>query len=132
MGLSLAKMFARKPKFQRAEQRHTCQIAGTLIMIDRLVSFEGRVIDFSAGGAMFRPALVYLIDRRGVPVRLIIGNMSIACVIASTQSKGFGLRFDEPLSNAQINELLGRDTSPQRLNPGSSAIQQAHQYCSVI
>lgn len=124
MGFSLTSMFGRKPKFERAEQRHACQIAGTLVMVDRLVSFEGRLIDFSSGGAMFRPRLVYLVDRRDVPVRVIIGDMSISGRIVSTQSKGFGVRFDEPLNAIQMNELLGRDMAPNRLHPAPAAVRE--------
>lgn len=121
MGLSLAKIFTRKPKFQRSEQRHSCKISGTLVMVDRLVSFEGRVIDFSSGGAMFRPRLVYLVDRRDVPVKLIIGNMSVSGRIVSTQSGGFGLRFDEPLTLTQVNDFLAHDTAPNEPHPAPLA-----------
>jgi hypothetical protein len=124
VGKSLTSLFSRKPKYQRAEQRHACQIAGTLVMVDRLVSFEGRLIDFSSGGAMFRPRLVYLVDRRDVPVKLTIGDLSIAGRIVNTQPRGFGVRFDAPLNAIQMNELLGRDTAPNLPHPAPPAAQR--------
>jgi len=124
MGISLTSLFARKPKYQRAEQRHACQVAGTLVMVDRLVSFEGRVIDLSSAGAMFRPRLVYLVDRRDVPVKLTVGDISIAGRIVNTQPRGFGVRFDAPLNATQMNDLLARDTAPNLPHPAPSAAQR--------
>lgn len=114
MKLSLRKMFSgRQPAFSRSATRYSCQIDGELMMIDRLVNFDGRVTDFSIGGAMFRPKLAYLMDRRDVPVCLVVGDVEIFARIVSTSPSGFGLRFDEPLDEDEVVKLLARDIKPK-------------------
>jgi len=110
MKIDLRNMFFRKKQtYSRVSRRLDCEINASLLMIDRMMSFEGRVIDFSAGGAMFRPKLAYLMDRRDVPVCLTIGNIEVFGRIMRTTSSGFGLRFDEPLDEDEVVTLLGLD-----------------------
>lgn len=98
-----------KRDFSRQSERFGCQIEATLLMIDRMLSFDGRITDFSAGGAMFRPKLSYLMDRRDVPVVLHAAGQEIFGRIMRTTPAGFGLRFDEPLDEEQLLALLGND-----------------------
>lgn len=110
MKLKMPSLFYRKrPVFSRSSQRYTCNLASTLVVSDRMVTFEGRVTDFSTGGAQFRPKLAYLMDRRDVPVTLAFGGIVVAGRIVSTSPAGFGLRFDEPLSDADVAQLLSMD-----------------------
>jgi len=101
--------FRKKQTYSRVSRRLDCEIDASLLMLDRMMSFDGRVIDFSAGGAMFRPKLAYLMDRRDVPVCLTVGNVEVFARIMRTTSAGFGLRFDEPLEEDEVVTLLGLD-----------------------
>lgn len=107
MTISLRRLFGPKKTFSRAAARYECTLDGTLIVIDRMVTFEGRVTDISSGGAMFRPRLAYLMDRRDVPICLTIGNLEVFGRIVSTSPKGFGLRFDEPIDDADLARVVG-------------------------
>jgi hypothetical protein len=106
MGISLHRLFSRKPAFSRAASRYSCRIDAVLIVIDRMINFEGRVTDFSRGGAQFRPRLAYLMDRRDVPVCLMIGEDEIFGRIVNTTPAGFGIRFDEPVEDDVVARLL--------------------------
>lgn len=106
--ITFGRIFKRKrPGFSRAAQRYNCRIEGNIVVGDRLVNFEGIVTDFSSGGAQFRPKLLYIMDRRDVPITLTFGGVEIAGRIMSTSAAGFGLRFDEPISESQIEGLIG-------------------------
>jgi hypothetical protein len=106
--ITLSRIFRRKrPGFSRAAQRYNCRIEGNLAVGDRLVNFDGIVTDFSSGGAQFRPKLLYIMDRRDVPISLIFGGVEVTGRIMSTSSAGFGLRFDAPMSDDQIESLIG-------------------------
>lgn len=106
MAISLRRLFGPKPSFSRAAARYACKLEGSLIVIDRMATFEGRIIDISSGGAMFRPRLAYLMDRRDVPVCLTVGSHEVFGRIVSTSPKGFGLRFDEPIEEAELMAML--------------------------
>lgn len=99
----------RKRDFSRASARHGCAIDGSLMMMDRVLTFPGRVIDLSAGGALFRPRLSYLLYRRDVPVCLTLGSEELFGRIVSTTPKGFGIHFDEPIADDVLQALLAAD-----------------------
>ena len=112
MAFDLRKIFFReKRSFSRMAERFGCQIEGSLLMIDRMLSFDGRITDFSAGGAMFRPKLAYLMDRRDVPVCLRVADTEVFGRIMRTTPAGFGVRFDEPLEEEELLTLLSNDKS---------------------
>lgn len=106
MALSLRRLFSPKQTFSRAAARYSCKIDGSLMVIDRMANFEGRIIDLSSGGAMFRPRLAYLMDRRDVPICLTVGPVEVFGRIMSTSPKGFGLRFDEPIEEEELQQML--------------------------
>ncbi|MDX3909181.1 MAG: PilZ domain-containing protein [Sphingobium sp.] len=106
MTLSLRRLFGTKPTFSRSAARYACKLEGSLMVIDRMASFEGRVIDLSSGGAMFRPRLAYLMDRRDVPICLTVGPVEVFGRIMSTSPQGFGLRFDEPIEEEELSQML--------------------------
>ena len=106
--ITLNRIFKRKrPDFSRSAQRYNCRIEGNLVVGDRLVNFDGIVTDFSSGGAQFRPKLLYIMDRRDVPITLYFGGVEVTGRIMSTSPAGFGLRFDEAMTDAQIEVLIG-------------------------
>jgi hypothetical protein len=104
--LGIFKMFNRRAMFERAAERFACQMPARLELCESGVVFDGRIINMSLGGAMFRPALAYLLSRSEGEVRLSIGGNEIAGEIMGTSPNGYGLRFDVALSRPQLNELL--------------------------
>ena len=110
MKFSPLAMFRKKPRdFTRVAQRFGCQVDAHLLMVDRMLGYDGRVTNFSAGGAMFRPRLVYIMNRRDIPVVLSVGGEEMFGRIMRTTEEGFGLRFDEPLSEEHLLAMLGND-----------------------
>jgi len=95
----------RRQRFSRSFLRFACQIDTSLTLIDRMYSFEGRIIDISRGGALFRPKLAYIMNRSDVPVCVHLGVEELFGSIVSTSPKGFSLRFDEPIDEELFDEL---------------------------
>jgi len=111
MASKLSRLIGRKPVFSRSAVRYACQIDGEILLTDSMVSYEGRLIDISAGGAMFRPRLCYLMYRRDVPVAINIAGKTFTGVIATTNQDGFGIRFDEALDDASLAQILDRSVA---------------------
>ena len=99
-------LFRRKPVFERSAARHACRIDGVLTLTDSGVDFDGRVINLSLGGAMFRPPLAHLMNRPITPISLTLGELTIAGELVATTPQGFGLRFEQLLTEAQLQKLL--------------------------
>ena len=79
--------------------------------------FEGRIIDISLGGALFRPKLAYIMHRANVPICIHLGNEELFGQIVNTSPKGFSIRFDEPLDEDIFEEL----TEGYKLEPQNAA-----------
>lgn len=107
MKLPIPSLFRRKQTFSRASARYSCQLEAQLMLVDRMLTFEGRVIDISRGGAMFRPHLAYIMYRRDVAICLTIKDEPIMGQIVTTTPAGFGLRFDELIDEDLLRELVG-------------------------
>lgn len=108
------RLFKRKKAFSRSAVRHACQIDGELLLTDSMVSYDGRLIDISTGGAMFRPRRVYLMSRRNEPVELRLGAFTVAGEIVTTIGAGFGIRFDQEIEEQTLLALLARYADPAR------------------
>ena len=98
--------FSRKKMFARADARHDCRIDGEIVLTEKMASYEGRLVNFSRGGAMFRPRLAYLMHRRGVAVQVCAAGLTLVGEIVATTPLGFGVRFEAPLSDAELAHLL--------------------------
>ncbi len=107
-----SRLFFRKRVFARNAARHTCRIEGDLILVDSGVVYSGQVQNLSLGGAMFRPRLAYLLNRRGTPARLRIGDRTIEGSIVSTTPSGFGISFASALDEAALDHILAYDQTP--------------------
>ncbi|MDF8335170.1 PilZ domain-containing protein [Novosphingobium cyanobacteriorum] len=106
MKLNPISLFRRKRFFARSAERHACQVQGELVLTDSMVTYEGRLINISAGGAMFRPRLAYLMHRRDVEIELHIAGKAIAGTIVATTPAGFGIRFAGLLDQKSIADIL--------------------------
>jgi hypothetical protein len=104
--------FGRKPVFARAAVRHVCQIDGEIVLTEKMARYDGRLINLSQGGAMFRPRLAYLMNRREVAVQVQVGGLAINGEIVATTPEGYGIRFDEPLADAVLAHLLALNAAP--------------------
>ncbi len=100
------RLLRRRPRFARAFARHACAIDSTLVGLNRMAKIPGRLVDLGSGGALFRPRLRYLMDRKGEPVSLTINGVELIGIIAATSPRGYGLRFDDPIGDHAIACVL--------------------------
>lgn len=108
----------RRPnRINRSFVRYECEIDGVMTLIDRMVSFEGRTIDISRGGALFRPKLAYLMRRNDQPICISVAGEELFGQIVATSSAGFSIRFDEPIDDDVFEEL----TAHLRVEPQLAA-----------
>ena len=112
MKLSPFGLFRRKKAFSRASVRHACHIDCEMLLTDSMVGFEGRLIDISIGGAMFRPRQVYLMSRRNEPIEIRLGSHVISGEIATTIPAGFGIRFEHEMDEQTLATLLANYSDP--------------------
>ena len=95
-----------KPKtFSRQHQRYSCCIVGRLEMIDKGFFMDGSVMELSLGGALFRTASTFMLDRKLDMVKLHFDKQVRRGQIMNLRPEGYGIRFLEPLSEAELNRF---------------------------
>lgn len=112
MKLNPFTLFKRKRFFARTAERHACQINAELVLTDSMVVYDGRLVNISAGGAMFRPRLAYLMHRRDVEIELRVAGLAIAGTIVATTPAGFGIRFASLLDQRCMTAILAEAEVP--------------------
>ncbi len=102
----------RRPSIRdRAHQRIFCELPAQLILSERSVSLSGLLIEVSRGGALFREASRYILDRKKASVVLVIGNLELPGTIVNVRSVGYGIRFERMLSEDLLAHLAGDKVS---------------------
>lgn len=105
-------LIRRKQAFARSATRHFCSIDCELVLTESMVTYDGRLIDISIGGAMFRPRLAYLMSMRDVPVVLRMGTVAIPGEIVGTSPAGFGIKFATLFDEEVLVNLLAEYDRP--------------------
>lgn len=99
-------MSRRKAGFQRRHERYTCEIPGTMTMLETGAKFEGLILEISAGGCAFRPASLYLLNRVGSEVSIGTDNFSATGFIRATRPHSYGIELESELPSETMTELM--------------------------
>lgn len=89
----------------RRHQRVPIETAAELYFPDRRYGVSGMLIEMSRGGALFREASRYIMDRNRASVVLRFGGHELTGVIVNVRPVGYGILFDELLSEDTVMEI---------------------------
>jgi len=97
-----------KQTFSRVYKRYNCCVISKLILRERGVPLDGLTVDISAGGVLFREATKFILNRQGMDVLLELGDLKLPGKITFVGTKGYGVRFSEPLDESKIAPLIAK------------------------
>jgi hypothetical protein len=97
-----------KETFSRVYKRYNCCVISKLILRERGVPLDGLTVDISAGGVLFREATKFILNRQGMDVLLELGDLKLPGTITFVSTKGYGVRFFEPLDESKIAPLIAK------------------------
>jgi hypothetical protein len=99
-------MLLKRPSIRdRRFRRVSIEAPAELYFTERKYSITGMVIEISQGGALFREATRYIMDRRRALVVLRLAGQEFPGVIVNVRSTGYGILFDAPVSDDTIAEI---------------------------
>lgn len=98
----------KKEAFVRRHERYECCIVGEMEIVERFLALEGVILEVSQGGALFRPASTYLLDRVGEGVKLRLDGHAYAGTIMASRPVGYGIRLDQQIPAEVIEEIVIR------------------------
>lgn len=105
-GVKIRLPFLRKKEtFVRRHARYECCMVGELDVIERHFDMDGVILEISRGGALFRPASTFILDRTGERVRLRFEGIEIEGAIMSARPVGYGVKFDGEIAETDIDRL---------------------------
>ena len=102
---SIAGLFKRS-RAERQFPRTACCIPASITVSEREYEIEGLVIEISRGGALFRPAARYILDRTGTEIILSFATYKHAARIIHTRKEGYGIRLNTPLEQEDIDMIV--------------------------
>ena len=92
----------------RRHVRHECSCIGRMSILNRSMSLEGIISEISKGGLKFRPAKVYLLERRDTPVLFEFAGFRISGKIVATRNDGYGIALYEEIEDDTLTAFLDR------------------------
>ena len=106
--------FLNRPSIRdRKFQRVACEQIAELYLPDRRLSLHGMLVEVSKGGALFREASRYILDRRRARVVVRAAGLEVPGVIVNVRDVGYGVHFDTPIDETTIAQLADqRSVSP--------------------
>jgi hypothetical protein len=126
-------MMKRPNAGNRAFERHDCMLMAHLFMPEKEFEIDGLLVEISRGGALFREASTYILDRRNMPVMVRFLDREYPAVIVNVSPKGYGLRWSQLLPAEAVQNVLDSPTDvptgpmvmPEKVKPGSQAAMAA-------
>ena len=98
--------FMNRPSIRnRRYQRIACEQMAELNIPDRRITLYGMVIEVSRGGALFREASRFILDRRRESVILRAAGLEIPGTIVNVRNVGYGIRFNQEIDEDTIARL---------------------------
>lgn len=105
----LARFLRRKAGFSRHHERFDCALLGVMEVTGSGASFEGAVLELSAGGCSFRPASMFLLDRQGETVMVRTDYFTREGKIRAVRASSYGIQFASALGEPCLNRILAEN-----------------------
>lgn len=102
------RLLQRPVTWVRRHERFGCCFVAVLEIVDKGVPLDGLVTDLSQGGLLFRPASLFIFDRREAEVEVRTGDEALAGEIVSVRSTGYGVRFRNDISTIHLESLIAQ------------------------
>lgn len=93
-------------EFVRKYDRHDCSFISKLVFLETSAKLEGIVNEISQGGAIFRPAQSYILERHGETIGLELNGVSVSGTIVTTRSFGYAIKFFKDLPQDEVQYAL--------------------------
>lgn len=93
-------------EFVRKYDRHDCSFISKMVFLDTSAKLEGIVNEISQGGAIFRPAQSYILERKGETIGLELNGVSVSGTIVTTRSFGYAIKFFKDLKEEEVQYAL--------------------------
>lgn len=90
----------------RAFTRHHCCAVSTVLLGEKGIELEGLTLELSRGGALFREACTFILERNGSPIILRLPDVALAGTVVNTRPEGYGIRFEKLIDDDILQEYL--------------------------
>lgn len=108
-------------KFTRRYTRFPCHRDVSVVSRSRVVALQGRLIDMSQGGGLFRPPLRYLMERTGEEIILIVDGHEIKGKIVRTIPMGYSIQFDEEVDLRTVERVCAKAIAQRDIEDAEKA-----------
>lgn len=105
-GSILGRLFHRGGVKAIMRDRRGCCVVAVLVLVDKSVPLDGMVMEIDAGGALFRPASTYILDRGRAEIVLRFADSEITGRISAVSALGYEVIFHAPMSTTAVEAII--------------------------
>jgi hypothetical protein len=77
-----------------------------MVLVDKSVPLDGMVMEIDAGGALFRPASTYILDRGRAEIALRFADREVTGRISAASALGYEVIFHAPMSTTAVEAIV--------------------------
>jgi len=110
-----------KNAHKRAFARHEIFAVANMVLMNNSQEIDGVITEISQGGVKFRPASLYLLERNGERVSMIIDDINVAGIIRASRADGYGIQLLEEISNKEMDYIVRSYIVNNEISPHSSS-----------
>jgi hypothetical protein len=103
------------------ERRERCCVVGVVVLVDKSIPLDGMVMDIATGGATFRPASTYILDRGRAEVLLRFAERELRGKITGVSPKGYDIAFNTAMPATAVQEVLRAFGGEPGMSPAARA-----------
>ncbi|MGL5114329.1 MAG: hypothetical protein ACRC7G_00175 [Beijerinckiaceae bacterium] len=105
-GSFLGRLFRRGGVKAIMRDRRGCCVVAVLVLVDKSVPLDGMVMEIEAGGALFRPASTYILDRGRSEIVLRFADREVSGRINGVSTLGYDVTFHAPLPAITVDMVV--------------------------
>lgn len=95
-----------KNAHKRAFERHAIFAVSTMVLSNNSQEIEGVIAEISQGGLRFRPASLFLLERNGENISIILDDINVSGIIRASRADGYGVQLLDEISPSEMNYIL--------------------------
>ncbi len=95
-----------KNAHKRAFERHSVFAVATMVLNNNSQEVEGVIAEISQGGLRFRPASLFLLDRNGENISMILDDINVSGIIRASRADGYGIQLLDKINPSEMAYIL--------------------------
>jgi hypothetical protein len=88
------------------DKQERCCVVSVMVLVDKTIPLDGMIMAIGTGGATFRPASAYILDRGRAEVLLRFADREMRGKIQAVSPLGYDIAFQQSLAPSAVQDIV--------------------------